>query len=112
MVTVIIMILDAAGLGVFLYARAQLQYFDFMRSLILLVLLEGCFIGAAGGFMYIGLGAVGAAREATRNPVVTEKQKKMWKERQESRHQWSVTMIAAGLLMILIGFMMSIIFQI
>jgi cytochrome c biogenesis factor len=83
-----------------------------MQSLILLLLLEGCFIGAAGGFMYIGLGAVRAAREATRSPAVTEKQKKVWKERQESRDQWSFAMITAGLLMILVGFVMSTIFQI
>jgi hypothetical protein len=111
-VIVIMMILDAAGLGIFFYVQGQLQYPVFMQSLILLLLLEGCFIGAAGGFMYIGLGAVRAAREATRNPAVTEKQKKVWKERQESRDQWSFAMITAGLLMILVGFVMSTIFQI
>ena len=112
MVILVMIILDAAGLGIFFYVQGLLEYYRFMQSLILLLLLEGCFIGAAGGFMYIGLGAVRAAREATRNPAVTEKQKKIWKERQESRHQWSVAMITVGLLMILIGFVVSTVFQI
>lgn len=63
LVILVMIALDAAELGALFYAQGRLGYFVFMQSLILLLLLEGCFTGAAGGFMYIGLGAVRAARE-------------------------------------------------
>lgn len=112
LVTVIMITLDVAGLGIFFYVQGLLEYYLFMRSLILLLLLEGCLIGTAGGFVYIILGAFRAARPGMRNPAITEKQQEKGRERGESRHQWSVAMITAGLLLILIGFLTSSIFQI
>ena len=112
LVILVMIILDAVGLGVLFYAQGRLQYFSFMESLILLLLLEGCIIGAAGGFMYIGLGAVGAARQEAHNPAITQEQLKNRKERRESQQQWAVAMVTTGLLMILIGLLTSSLAQI
>lgn len=108
----VIIVADVIGLGVLFYAQGRLQYFSFMESLILLLLLEGCIIGAAGGFMYIGLSAVGAARQEAHNPAITQEQLKNRKERRESQQQWAVAMVTTGLLMILIGLLTSSLAQI
>ena len=112
LVILVIIVADVIGLGVLFYVQGRLQYFSFMKSLILLLLLEGCIIGAAGGFMYIGLGAVGAARREAHNPAITQEELKNRKKRRESQEQWTIAMVTAGLLMILIGFMTSTLAQI
>ncbi len=108
----IITVADVIGSSVLLYAQGRLEYFSFAGSLILLFLLEGCIVGAAGGLMYFGLDAIGVVRKEAHNPAVTEEQLKNRKERLESQQRWAVMMIAAGLLMILIGLMISSLAQI
>lgn len=103
----IITVADVIGLSVLLYAQGRLQYFSFLESLILLLLLEGSIVGAAGGFMYFGLDVVGAARRETHDPAITEERLKDRKEKRGSQQRWAVTMVAAGLLMILIGLLTS-----
>lgn len=103
----IITVADVIGLSVLLYAQGRLQYFSFLESLILLLLLEGSIVGAAGGFMYFGLDVVGAARREAHDPAITEELLKDRKERRGLKQRWAVTMVAAGLLMILIGLLTS-----
>jgi succinate dehydrogenase/fumarate reductase cytochrome b subunit len=112
LVILIIIVADVIGLGVLFYAQGRLQYFSFMESLIVLLLLEGCIVGAAGGLMYIGFGAVWGARREAPDPTITQEGLKNRKERRESQQQWTVAMVTVGLLMILIAFLTSSIAQI
>ena len=83
----VIMVINAIGLGVFLYSQGILQYFAFMQSLILLMLLEGSLITAVGGFLFLGSSGRRAAKQGTMNPAVS--------------------IMVIGLLTIFIGFMTS-----
>jgi hypothetical protein len=112
LVIVIITIADAIGLGVILYAQGRLEYFGFMKWLIVLLLLEGCAIGGAGGLMYIGFGTIWGTRRESRDPAPTQAGLKNTKDNRASQQQWTVTMVAVGLLMILIAFLTSSIAQI
>lgn len=88
----VIMVVDAIGLGVFLYSQGALQYFAFMQSLILLMLLEGSLITAIGGFLFFGSSGRRAAKQGKMSPAVS--------------------IIVIGLLTILIGFLTSALTQI
>jgi hypothetical protein len=102
---------DVISLDVLFYVQGGL-YFGFMESLILLLMLEGCLVGVAGGVMYLGLDVVAAVRKKAHNAANTQEQLKRRKEKRELRQRWAITMITAGLLMILIGLLISSLTQI
>ncbi len=111
-IVAIFTVADVIGSSVLLYAQGRPEYVSLAVSLTLLFLLEGCLVGAAGGLMYFGLDAIGIVRKEAHSPGDTEEHKKNRKERLESQQRWAVMMIAAGLLMILIGLMISSLAQI
>lgn len=45
----VILLLNVIGLSFFLFSKGQWNLFSFIELLIILLLLEGCVIGAAGG---------------------------------------------------------------
>jgi len=107
---------DAAGLSLLFYFRGGFQYEAFMESLILLMLLEGCFIGAAGAFLFFGSGGGRAKSETAKkrelSQAAVKKQQPQLGERRASQLRWALSMIAAGLLLIFLGFLTSTLAQI
>jgi len=83
----VMMAIDAIGLSILLYFQGTLAYFEFFQSLILLMLLEGTVITAIGGFLYFATGKRQETRQGTTNPAVS--------------------VMVAGILTILIGFLAS-----
>ncbi|HKZ93982.1 MAG TPA: hypothetical protein VJ249_05315 [Candidatus Bathyarchaeia archaeon] len=111
-----LIVVDAVGLGLLFYFRGGFQYEAFMESLILFMLLEGCFIGAAGAFMFFGFSGGRAESKAAKktdlDPATAQGQQRQLSERRASQQRWAISMIAAGLLLIFIGFLTSTLAQI
>ena len=107
-----IIIIDAGVLGVFFYSKGEFQYATFIESLILLILLEGSLIVATGGFLFFGSKEDNVTKQKITNPTIAQEQIQKSKGRGMSRHQWAVSMMVAGFLLIFIGFLTSALTQI
>jgi len=105
-----IVTIEAMVLGVFLYSQGGLQYVTFMESLILLMLLEGSLIVATGGFLFFSSKEDKVTERKITNPTIAKEQQQ--KPKGMSRHQWAVSIMVAGFLLIFIGFLTSALTQI
>ncbi len=112
LVIVAITIIDAVVLGVFLYSQGGFQYATYMRSLILLMLLEGSLIVTAGSLVLFSSKEDMVTEQEITNPTIAQEQQQKPKGRRKSRHQWAVLTMVAGLLLIVIGFLTSALTQI
>ena len=105
-----IVAIDATVLGIFLYSQGGFQYVAFMASLILLMLLEGSLIVATGGFLFFSSKEDKVTEKKISNPPIAQEQQR--KSKGMSRHQWAVSIMVTGFLLILIGFLTSALTQI
>ncbi len=103
----VILLLNAIGLGVFLLSRGQWTFPSFINLLIMLLLLEGSLIGAAGGFMFYGYSEYRIARQHAINPAIVGDQRQNWRERRLSQQKWGPAMLVAGFLLIFLGLLVS-----
>lgn len=105
--TLTIIAVDALGLYLFLYFQGLFLFELFIEALTLLMLLEGCLISAAGGFMFFGFtGFRDSKREAPEPTAAQERQKKS-AEKRVVGERLAFTLIASGLLLIFMGFLIS-----
>jgi hypothetical protein len=103
----VILLLNVIGLGVFLFSRGQWNLPSFLEFLVILLLLEGSLIGAAGGFMFYGYSEYRIARQHAINPAIIGDQRQKWKERRLSQQKWGPAMLVAGFLLIFLGLLIS-----
>lgn len=102
-----VMIIDAIGLWLFITLTGHRSLFYFSELLALLLLLEGAFVGVAGGFMFLGYSEYRIARQHAINPVIVGDQRQKWKERRLSQQKWGFAMLVAGMLMIFLALLIS-----
>jgi hypothetical protein len=107
LVIIVILTLDAIGLSGFLVSKGQFSLSKFNETLTILLLLEGTLIGAGGAFMFLGYSEVRVAGQAALNPAVASDQVNKWRERRLSQQKWGVPVLIAGLLLFLLGLLMS-----
>jgi len=102
-----ILLSDVVGLSIFLAFRGQWDLLNLTELLTILLLLEGSILGAAGGFMFVGYSEYGLLRQAAINPALAREQRDGWKDRRVSQQKWSVAMLVVGVLLIFLGFLVS-----
>ncbi|NIV43745.1 hypothetical protein GWN49_02500 [Candidatus Bathyarchaeota archaeon] len=88
-------------------SRGQWTFPSFINLLIMLLLLEGSLIGAAGGFMFYGYSEYRIARQHAINPAIVGDQRQNWRERRLSQQKWGPAMLVAGFLLIFLGLLVS-----
>jgi len=98
---------DIIGLSVFLLFRGQWNLTSFTELLTILLLLEGSLIGAAGGFMFFGYSEYRVAMQGAINSAIVADQRQRWRERRLSQQKWGVAMLIAGVLLIFLGLLVS-----
>jgi len=102
-----ILLCDVIGLWVFLFSQGQWNLPSFTELLTLLLLLEGSVIGAVGGFMFYGYSEYRLMGQAALWPTLASDQVRRWRERRLSQQKWSIAMLIAGVLLILLGLLVS-----
>lgn len=103
----VILLFDVIGLWVFLFSRGQTCLLSFTELLTILLLTEGSLIGVAGAFMFVGYSEYRIARQGAINPAIVGDQRQRWRERRLSQQKWGVAMLIAGVLLILLGLLVS-----
>lgn len=103
----VILLFDVIGLWVFLFSRGQTCLFSFPELLTILLLAEGSLIGVAGAFMFVGYSEYRIARQGAINPAILGDQRQRWRERRLSQQKWGMAMLIAGVLLILLGLLVS-----
>lgn len=103
----VILLIDVIGLWGFLFSKGQWDFASFTGLLIILLLLEGSLIGAAGGFMFMGYSEYRIASQHAINPAIVGDQRQRWKERRLSQQKWGFAMLIAGVLLIILGLLVS-----
>lgn len=103
----VVLLLDAIGLWVFLVSSGQWNLLSFIELLTILLLFEGSLVGAAGAFMFMGYSEYTTARQGAINPFIAREQVKNWGKRRLSQQKWGVAMLIAGVLLIFLGLLVS-----
>lgn len=103
----VILLFDVIGLWVFLFSGGQTCLLSFTELLTILLLLEGSLIGVAGAFMFVGYSEYRIARQGAINPAIVGDQRQRWRERRLSQQKWGMAMLIAGVLLILLGLLVS-----
>ena len=107
MVVGALVLLTVLGLSVVLLSRGAWTLSRLTESLTILLLLEGCLVGAGGAFMFFGYSEYGVARQGAINPAIASDQRRGWNERRLSQQKWGVGMIVAGVLLLVLGLLVS-----
>lgn len=107
MVVGVILLLDVMGLWGFLFSRGQEYLLSFTEFLTILLLVEGSLIGVAGAFMFVGYSEYRIAGQGAINPAIVGDQRQRWRERRLSQQKWGIAMLIAGILLILLGLLVS-----
>lgn len=103
----VILLFNVAVLWVFLFSRGQWNLLIFTELLTILLLLEGALVGVVGAFMFFGYSEYMIARQGAINPAIVGDQRQKWRERRLSQQKWGIRMVIAGVLLILLGLMVS-----
>jgi hypothetical protein len=103
----VIVLFDVVGLWVFRFFRGQGYLFSFTEFLTILLLAEGSLIGVAGAFMFVGYSEYRIAGQGAINPAIVGDQRQRWRERRLSQQKWGIAMLIAGVLLILLGLLVS-----
>ena len=103
---------DAIGLGLRLYSQGSFDFKRLLEQLVLLVLLEGSLVGVAGAFLSLFFGKPKDTRKGELNPAMAKEQQQALKERRLSIRRWALLMLVAGVLLIIFGFLTSVIAQV
>jgi len=103
---------DAIGLGLRLYSQGAFEIERLLEQLVLLMLLEGSLVGVAGAFLSFFFGKPKDTRKGELNPATAKEQQQALKEKRLSIKRWALAMLVAGVLLIVIGFLTSIIAQV
>ena len=107
MVVGALFLLNVLGLSVVLLSRGAWMLSKLTELLTILLLLEGCLVGAGGAFMFFGYSEYGVARQGAINPAIASDQRRGWNERRLSQQKWGIGMIVAGILLLFLGFLVS-----
>jgi len=103
----VILLFDVIGLWFFLFSQEQWNLLSFIEPLALLLLSEGSLIGAVGGFMFYGYSEYRLRGQAALWPTLASDQAQRWRERRMSQQKWGIAMLIAGVLLILLGLLVS-----
>lgn len=102
-----ILMCDVIGLWAFLFFQGLWSLFSFTELLTILLLLEGSLIGAIGGFMFYGFSEYRLMGQAALWPTLAGEQARGWRERRLSQQKWGFAMLIAGILLILLGLLVT-----
>ncbi len=105
--TLAIIAVDALGTYLFLYFQGPFLFELFIEALTLLMLLEGCLIIAAGGFMFFGFTGFGDSERKAAKPNDAKEGQKKSVEKRVVGERLAFKLIALGLLLIFLGFLIS-----
>lgn len=103
-----ILLFDVIGLWFFLFVRGQWNLVGFIEFLTLLLLLEGSLVGAGGAFIFYGFSEYRLMRQAALWPTLADDQVRKWRERRLSQQKWGIAMLIAGILLIFLGLLVSV----
>ncbi len=104
-----IVAVDTVGLWAFLLFQGRARLLEFANLLTILLLLEGALLGAAGCFLFFGYSEYAVKGQAALWPSLAGDQLRGWRERRLAQQKWGFAMVIIGVLLILLGLLVSLV---
>lgn len=104
---VVLLLVDVIGLWGFLLFTGQWSLPKFAEYLAILLLLEGSIVGVLGAFIFYGYSEYRLRGQAALWPSLASDQVTKWRERRLSQQELGLAMIVAGVLLILLFILVS-----
>lgn len=98
---------DTMGLWTYLWFQGRARLLEFTYLLTILLLLEGALLGAAGCFLFFGYSEFALRGQAALWPSLAGDQLRGWRERRLAQQKWGFAMVIVGVLLILLGLLVS-----